>query len=183
MPDLQLSCRCSGAGPSLLVEGGAMEIRELLHSAGLRRTRAREVVLALLRTTGKPLTHHEVAACPEAQGLDRVTVYRTLTALAGAGLVHRVQGVDGVWRFGMHDPVRPGCPGNHAHCLCLVCGTMRCLTDQPMPFVSVPEGWRVDGKQLLLYGRCPQCPELAGRAAGQASESLAVGAPTSQEPA
>jgi len=142
-----------------------MRADELLHGAGLRRTKAREAVLSLLRQAERPLAHHEIAARPETARLDRVTLYRTLGALQRARLVHRVQGVDGVWRFRAHASERVECPGNHPHFLCLSCGAMSCLDGQALPWVSVPEGTEVRGKQLVVYGRCRGCAaaETGGR--------------------
>jgi Fur family ferric uptake transcriptional regulator len=134
-----------------------MGAQQILQVAGLRRTKAREAVLSLLCMAERPLAHHEIAVRPEAGRLDRVTLYRTLTALQRAGLVHRIQGVDGVWRFRANATDRVQCPGNHPHFLCLHCGEMSCLDAQRLPWVSVPEGTEVKGKQLVVYGRCGKC--------------------------
>ena len=153
-----------------------MRADELLQVAGLRRTKAREAVLSLLCKAERPMAHHEIAVSPEADRLDRVTLYRTLTALQGAGLVHRVQGVDGVWRFRAHATERVECPGNHPHFLCLSCGEMSCLDAQTLPWVSVPEGTEVKGKQLVVYGRCRRC------AAAHREEERRVAMAPSDEP-
>ena len=89
--------------------------------------------------------------------VDRVTVYRTLGTLNDAHLLHAVTGTDGVGRFQAHDLSGPGCPGDHPHFLCTVCGAMRCLHDQHLPWVQVPEGATVEGKQFVVYGRCAAC--------------------------
>jgi Fur family ferric uptake transcriptional regulator/Fur family zinc uptake transcriptional regulator len=139
-----------------------MRADQLLQGAGLRPTKARELVLNLLHQAARPLAHHEIAVRPEAERLDRVTLYRTLSTLQRAGLVHRVQGVDGVWRFRAHAAERVECPGNHPHFLCLSCGAMSCLDEQALPWVSVPEGTEVKGKQLVVYGRCRRCAAPGG---------------------
>jgi len=130
---------------------------ELLAAAGLRRTRARESLLALLYESDRPLSHQEIAEKPGGAEFDRVTLYRTMATLEQAGLIHRVQGVDGFWRFSGHSLEAPGCPGDHPHFLCLDCGRMTCLKDQSLPWVSVPHESQVYGKQLVVYGRCPAC--------------------------
>ena len=130
---------------------------QILRRTGLRRTKAREAVLNLLFEAMRPLSHQELAIQPEVDRLDRVTLYRTLTTLQKAGLVPRVQGVDGIWRFSAHGIDHAGCPGNHPHFLCLQCSKMACLTEQALPWVSVPEGAEVKGKQFVVYGLCPAC--------------------------
>ena len=143
-----------------------MSISEVLHEAGLRRTRTRESVLHLLSEAGRPLSHQEISNHPGAEGLDRVTLYRTLATLQKVGLVHTVQGMDGAWRYCFHGDDHASCPGNHPHFLCLQCGEMRCLIGQSIPWISVLEGARVKGKQLVVHGSCPGCA-AAGRSTGR----------------
>jgi Fur family transcriptional regulator, ferric uptake regulator len=137
-------------------------IRERLGGSGRRRTAARTTVLEHLAARGRPLAHGEIAA--GTAGLDRVTLYRTLAALEAAGLVHRVRGHEGAWRFCAHAGAGGGCPGNHPHFQCTRCGAMRCLADQALPRVRVPRDSLVIGKQLLVHGLCPRCARAkAGR--------------------
>jgi Fur family ferric uptake transcriptional regulator/Fur family zinc uptake transcriptional regulator len=133
-----------------------MTVREALETSGLRPTEIRKEVLTILYDKEEPLTHGEIRHLAR-QELDRVTLYRTLDSMTEKGLVHRVQGVDGTWRYCAHPLRKPGCPGDHPHFLCLECGRMICLEDQALPFVKVPEGFQVDGKQLVVYGLCPDC--------------------------
>jgi Fur family ferric uptake transcriptional regulator len=132
-----------------------MIVRDTLRSAGLRRTPAREQVLGTIDALRKPVTHGELAAA--IGGLDEITLYRTLTTFVEAGLVHRVQGLDGAWRYCAQPEGREGCPGNHAHFLCTDCRSMTCLVDAPMPRVEVPPGAEVHGRHFLVYGRCVTC--------------------------
>jgi Fur family transcriptional regulator, ferric uptake regulator len=134
-----------------------MTTEQLLRSTGLRRTRARRVVLGILNQADRPLSHREIACSPATTQLDRVTLYRTLTTLEGAGLLHRIQDVDGVWRFRSHHTHQNKCGGNHIHFLCLDCNQMSCLSEQPLPWVKEPPGAEVFGKQLVVYGRCARC--------------------------
>ncbi len=130
---------------------------ERIRAAGLRRTPARIAVFGRLLANGRPYTHAELLADPELAGLDHVTLYRTLAALVDAELIHRVFGIDGVWRYGVQPAGGPGCPGNHVHFLCRSCGGMRCLYDSPMPRVPLPESTEVEGRHFLVYGRCAAC--------------------------
>lgn len=133
-----------------------MEISRILSKAGLRITRRREAVLALLLEKGAPMSHAEINGAL-AEPLDKVTLYRTLQTLASSGIVHQVQGPDGAWRFCAHDAEAEGCPGGHPHFLCLACGKMTCLSDQTIHHIEVPQGVKVEGKQLVVYGRCAEC--------------------------
>ena len=130
-----------------------MNIDIILAGAGLRNTRQRRLILELLIKEGSPLSHSEILAKID-EHLDRVTLYRTLETLKECGLVHQVQGIDGVWRFCAHSREIDGCPGDHAHFLCLSCGKMICLPEEKMPRVNVPGGVSVEGKQFVVYGKC-----------------------------
>jgi len=133
-----------------------MTVEELLSKAKLRATHQRKVVLSLLIQKASPLSHSEISSMLT-EPLDKVTLYRTLQTLKTYGIVHQVQGLDGVWRFCAHDPESKGCPGDHPHFLCLHCGKMICLTGQRLPRVEVPEGMTVEGKQFVVYGCCSEC--------------------------
>lgn len=131
--------------------------RDTLRAAGLRRTPARERVLAIIEDVGAPVTHADIAAHPDMEGMDSITLYRTLTALEAAALVHRVHGIDGTWRYCAQPRRQPGCPGNHPHFLCMTCGKMQCLVEQALPKVQVPQGATVQGRHFLVFGGCVAC--------------------------
>ncbi|MDR1472406.1 MAG: transcriptional repressor [Synergistaceae bacterium] len=131
------------------------DLRHMLRSARLKVTPLRLDILSHLVEARRPLSHADIQSAMS--DLDRVTLYRTLESFVGADIAHQVQGLDGVWRFCAHSKGDGGCPGNHPHFLCVSCGSMICLTDQNMPRVDVPEGHEVEGKQLVVYGKCPKC--------------------------
>jgi Fur family ferric uptake transcriptional regulator/Fur family zinc uptake transcriptional regulator len=133
----------------------AAKLSAMLKSAGLKMTPPRLDVLKRLTEARRPMSHAELQdAMPE---MDRVTLYRTLFTFVEADIAHQVQGLDGTWRFCSHVRGSVGCPGNHPHFLCVSCGMMMCLTDQELPRVQIPEGYTVQGKQLVAYGKCPEC--------------------------
>ncbi|MDR1977378.1 MAG: transcriptional repressor [Synergistaceae bacterium] len=118
------------------------DLASFLGEKGVRATPLRLRVLEILMEKGDPLSHTEIfERSAQAGGApDRVTLYRTLAAFADSRIVHQILGTDGTLRFCMHDPFRPGCPGNHPHFLCRICGRMICLSDQALPRVEIPEG-------------------------------------------
>src|SRR6185295_17957420 len=73
--------------------------RSRIKAAGLRVTYARVEVLRLVEASSTPLSHAELVEMLAPQGLDRVTIYRNLNDLAGAGLVRKADLGDHVWRF------------------------------------------------------------------------------------
>lgn len=140
-----------------------MDEAENLRQAGVRATACRVAVLKELSGREGPVAHRDLECAQSLEEFDRVTLYRTLSTLEEKGLAHRILGTDGAWRYCAHDPNQTGCPGNHGHMECSVCGKMICLTDQPIPNLEIPEGWAIAGKQLLAYGTCPKCSDRKER--------------------
>jgi Fur family ferric uptake transcriptional regulator/Fur family zinc uptake transcriptional regulator len=132
---------------------------KVLRENGMRSTVLRRRVLELFFERREPLSHAEIfeALAAAGQTPDRVTLYRTLSAFSDARIVHEVLGTDGAARFCLHESSREGCLGNHPHFLCRGCGRMICLSEQPLPYVKVPAGAIVEGKQLLVFGICARC--------------------------
>jgi Fur family transcriptional regulator, ferric uptake regulator len=135
------------------------ETTRLLKANGLRRTIARETILQLLTDAGRPVSHEEILRRHKGKGsFDRVTIYRTLETLQQAGLLHRIQGIDGTWRFCRHkSEASDRCAGNHIHFLCSKCDQMSCLPEQPLPWVEAPAGASIHSKQLVVHGYCAAC--------------------------
>ena len=90
-----------------------MTVEELLSKAKLRATHQRKVVLSLLIEKASPLSHSEISSMLT-EPLDKVTLYRTLQTLKTYGIVHQVQGLDGVWRSVPMTPSRRGALGPSA---------------------------------------------------------------------
>lgn len=138
---------------------------ELLRAAGMRITPVRLGVLATLCATHEVLSADQIVdAIAAARGSkargskpDRVTVYRTLNALVDAGIAHRMDPGDRVFRFGLTGDhaahVPPGACGckasencshkpasaaavteadaghGHPHFVCDSCGKVECMDE------------------------------------------------------
>lgn len=141
---------------------------DLLRRGGLRVTGIRLGVLGVLRSTqsahpGRTMLATEVAgALPDA---DRVTVYRTLGSLVDAGIAHRVDVGDRLFRFGLTDHAH--CHGEahdheHPHLVCDACGVVQCLdnavvTIQPRAG-GAPGRWQnIRQQDVTLHGTCAHC--------------------------
>jgi Fur family ferric uptake transcriptional regulator len=139
----------------------------LLRAAGLRVTPVRLGVLRCLCQTHEVVTADQIveelsrtrAAKGRARKPDRVTVYRTLNALVEAGIAHKMDPGDRVFRFGLtgdhaahvpslekscgcgesencgHPATAVGAPRiseqghGHPHFLCESCGKVECMED------------------------------------------------------
>ncbi len=163
----------------------------LLRIAGLRVTPVRLGVLRCLCQTHEVLSADQIveeltrARGAKAKGRkpDRVTVYRTLNSLVEAGIAHRMDPGDRVFRFGLsgdhaaHAPVAgtgcgcgesENCPHpapipapprlpeqshGHPHFMCDSCGKVECLEDTEV--VLRPRGVAGKGTGRTRGGRVP----------------------------
>ncbi|ACZ19825.1 Fur family transcriptional regulator [Thermanaerovibrio acidaminovorans] len=133
-----------------------MEVDPLFRLRGVRLTDLRRRLFVALRSAGRPLSYQEIIAGLEPK-VDKVTLYRNLDVLLTGRLIHRVLGLDGAFRYCANPASQCGCPGDHPHGLCLRCGRMWCFDGEPMPRVMVPEGFKVEGKQMVVFGICADC--------------------------
>ncbi len=132
------------------------KIRDLLKEAGLRCTKGRIDILRILLQSDEPVAHEDVFEQLRETGINRVTVYRVLVSLQKAGIVHRVDIGDRVWRFAVCGRLHQGhC---HPHFICRECGRVECLMDFPMPELpqSIPQH-TVEEQEVYLRGLCKKC--------------------------
>ncbi len=137
-------------------DSSALELQQALRTAGLRATPARMAVLAVLRAAQAPLSHAEVIERMADSLWDRATLYRNLVDLARAGLLHRVDLGDHVWRFEARGEVHTS--PSHPHFVCTDCGTVACV---PGVQVVVSPGsdaaWLGPEVEVQLKGLCGDC--------------------------
>ncbi|MEC9372234.1 MAG: Fur family transcriptional regulator [Planctomycetota bacterium] len=140
--------------------------RTRLNEVGLRATEARLRVLESLAGAAAPLTAQEIADALPPDAADRVTIYRTLAALTDAGLAHRIDPGDRVWRFRLDDRRSAH---EHPHFVCDDCGAVQCL-DGARVRVSLPGDTtaaarpaRITQSDVYLHGRCAECSDPLDR--------------------
>ncbi|MFH1613828.1 MAG: transcriptional repressor [Planctomycetota bacterium] len=133
---------------------------KLLESTGMRRTKHRIAVLAVLLEKGKPLTQEQIALALADNAPNKVTIYRTLDTLCRAELVHRAFLHNRTWYFeSAHHCDERRC---HPHFTCRSCGNTHCLTQISLPpLVSgLHKGFIIHRQQVRLDGLCPDCSSL-----------------------
>ena len=129
---------------------------DALREANLRATRQRRTVLEALRARPDAVTaqdlHRELVQAGESIGL--TTVYRTLTALAGAGFL------DTFAREG-EQAFRLCGDAHHHHLVCEVCNRVEEITadevERWVGQVASRRGYVVTGHRADIFGICPAC--------------------------
>lgn len=128
-----------------------------IRGAGLRVTPQRlEIYRALAATTEHPTAQILFEQLQgKLPGLSQATIYNTLQAMAGLGIVQEVtaQG-EGAVRYDAN--VSP-----HAHLICTSCGRVDDFTARPLegpdPRVAKLTGYEIQAVSVTYYGTCPAC--------------------------
>jgi Fur family ferric uptake transcriptional regulator len=129
---------------------------QLLLQAGIRVTAVRLMVWRQVRhgfADAFSLADLE-AALPT---VDRSTLFRTLTLLSEAHLLHDIDDGSGSQKYCVchHDDTRQ-CLG-HVHLTCRLCRRTYCLPGVRIPPVPLPEGFITEETEYVVKGICPHC--------------------------
>ena len=89
--------------------------------------------------------------------LDRSTLFRTLTLLSEAHLLHDIDDGTGSQKYCVcHVDDTRHCMG-HVHLTCRVCHKTFCLTNVRIPPVALPEGFLPEETEYIVKGVCAHC--------------------------
>ena len=127
-----------------------------LREAGLRVTRPRLAVLDAVGEIPHADTESVIAAVRrDLPAVSHQAIYDSLSALAGAGLVRRIQPLGSVARY----ESRVG--DNHHHVVCRTCGAIAdvdcAVGDAPCLTASEAGGFTIDEAEVIYWGTCPAC--------------------------
>jgi Fur family ferric uptake transcriptional regulator len=134
--------------------------RRALADSGHRSGGAREAVVELLAEQRCCVSAQEIhdSLRDRRRSAGLASIYRALDVLAQLRLVHRVD-VDGVARY---EPALPS-GEHHHHAVCDACGRRDAFADAELERLIDALGGRlgyaVDGHDIVLRGRCPQCAD------------------------
>lgn len=119
-----------------------------------RTTRQRTAIQSALEKAGRPLSPREIhaEASTEMAGIGMATVYRAIRQLL------EVRSIVEVALPGEPARYEPSGLHHHHHFHCNGCGRLFDLPGCPGEFKSLlPRNFRLEGHELILYGRCPAC--------------------------
>jgi Fur family ferric uptake transcriptional regulator len=146
----------------------AARFSRFLASHSLRLTRERRAILdEMLQVRGHfdadaLLSHFRRKGRP----VSRATLYRTLTRLVEAGLVHKIEMAKGQARYevmvGRH---------HHDHMICLACGRIVEFESREIERLQEEicrrKGFTMTGHMHQIRGHCSDCRDQAGRPDGR----------------
>ena len=129
---------------------------QTLREAGIRVTAVR---LLVWRTIVRNYTGiFNLADLEEAlPTVDKSTLFRSLTLLSDRHLLDTIDDGSGSQKYCLRNADDPLSEVRHIHFSCRICHHTVCLTNIPLPEVSLPEGFEVDNVEYVVKGVCPKC--------------------------
>ena len=131
-----------------------------LEKAGVRVTAVRLLIWREIRQsfTGAFSLSDLEDALPT---VDKSTIFRTLTLLSDAHLLHEIDDGSGSHKYCVcHHDDTLHCTG-HVHLTCRICRRTFCLPNVRIPQVMLPEGFEPEETEYLVKGICPECARRA----------------------
>jgi Fur family ferric uptake transcriptional regulator len=128
-----------------------------LDRAGYRLTEPRRALATLIADQHGHFTAADLVSESRARrlGVGRATVFRTIEALEGIGIVERIDLPNGEHAYVACEPV------HHHHVVCSRCGRTSEIEDAGLRIVvrdvARRTGFRIDDHRLELFGLCPAC--------------------------
>lgn len=130
----------------------------MLSTYKLKTTPIRERVLQIMKNAKYALTHQEIEEFFE-DGVDRVTLYRTLNTFVEKGIVHKILDEKGASVFAI---CKDACTDHHhidqhLHFFCSSCHKTYCLHEVKSPTFKLPNGFTVSQVDVKVTGVCQNC--------------------------
>src|ERR1700758_394448 len=131
----------------------------LLEKHHLKKTGPRLKVLSMLSAKKVATSQPDLESVMD--DIDRVTLYRILSAFEEKGIIHKVFDLNGTANYAM---CSSDCGENHhhdehLHFNCTSCNNVYCLDELEIPDLHLPKGFT-----LYATGLCPKCSRAAVRA-------------------
>jgi Fur family transcriptional regulator, ferric uptake regulator len=131
-----------------------------LRQVNQRYTTKRRALVDLLAETKQPVSIPDILAASE--GLAQSSVYRNLSVLEQAGVVHRIVTTDDFARYELAEDLTE----HHHHLICSACGSVADFTApasleknlaKAMDEVNAVGGFTAERHRLDLIGVCSDC--------------------------
>lgn len=126
----------------------------------LNMTAHRRAILEFINASNSHWDAEELARALADSGnsIGIATVYRALTALAGAGMVNCIE-------FGGRKRYERADKQHHDHLLCTSCGTIEEFVEPEIELLQEraarSRSFRMNGHQLMIFGLCKHCSDEA----------------------
>lgn len=134
------------------------EVLQLLKKSRLSITESRQRILDLFLRAKGALSHADIEK-KIADGIDRVTIYRTLQVFEEKGIIHTIPSADNAIKYALckEDCAEGHHHDNHVHFVCDNCGKTICLDHVHVPDIKLPKGFLPREANMVVSGVCSEC--------------------------
>lgn len=130
------------------------DTREILHKHNLVRTSCRQSIIGAILDAGVAVSEDEIKGKVEGS-YDRTTFYRTFKTLIENGVIHKIVVDNHLVKYAL------SATGNetdhHIHFYCNDCGKVKCIENENIPPVALPDGYKHVQTELIVKGLCDKC--------------------------
>ncbi len=133
------------------------KLKKLLKKHKVRVTQNRMDILSIFEGSNEAVSQGYLE--DNLQGVDRITVYRTLKTFEKEGIIHQAIDGSGIAKYAL-------CMGrcshtahidDHAHFYCLQCDKTVCVDNVNVDNYKIPTGFQIQSAHLVLRGICDKC--------------------------
>ncbi|MFN8319011.1 MAG: transcriptional repressor [Saprospiraceae bacterium] len=136
-----------------------MEAALYLKKAGLKLTPVRTRMVEIFLSAQHALHQSEIES--QFDGIDRITLYRTLKSFEEKGMIHRITDLEGNTKYGMCETkcLEEHHHHHHAHVHfeCDHCHLTYCVENVEIPAIEIPGKFVVTGQNITITGKCERC--------------------------
>ncbi|HMS98849.1 MAG TPA: transcriptional repressor [Saprospiraceae bacterium] len=136
-----------------------MDATTYLKKAGLKLTPVRLRMVEIFDAADHALHQQEIESGFD--GIDRITLYRTLKSFEEKGLIHKITDLDGNSKYAMCESecLEHHHHHHHAHIhfQCDHCHLTYCVENVEIPNIEIPGKFLVTGQNITITGKCENC--------------------------
>ncbi|WBL22785.1 MULTISPECIES: Fur family transcriptional regulator [unclassified Zunongwangia] len=132
------------------------KIEDILKAKGIRPTAVRLLVYKFMAQESLAMSLNDIEAAFDKT--ERTTLFRSLKLFEEKGLVHKIEDGSGIAKYALQTSEEGNVSDKlHLHFHCSKCGETQCLTDQTIPNISLPNGFKATDANLVVKGLCDKC--------------------------
>lgn len=134
-------------------------LQSILKEKNLKTTKLRIAVLELLEQSQQGYTHQELSQMLDIS-FDRASLFRTLSQLEEADIVHKIYDLEGVANYAINPIVGGKSKENcSVHFICTICGKISCLEEYPSNFEQYykQNNFEIEEVDVTIKGNCTDC--------------------------
>jgi len=135
-----------------------LRFEKILRENKLKVTQPRLQVLAMVAEKKAAISQPELEK-KLGSSIDRVTLYRALSAFEEKGILHKIFDLQGTATYALcsNSCTHQHHHDQHLHFLCERCNNVFCLDEFVLPQINLPAGYTLNSVHVHAIGLCPSC--------------------------